>query len=108
VDVIEGLWGVMPNALENAVQLAPLFDPAWETMALERLRVGKTVLSVRLRRRFGQVAARLERVHGPRIHVDFTLRGQAAADAVTLDEIELRGARVGFEVEGNHALVWHA
>ncbi len=108
LDVIEGMWGVRPNALENAVQLAPLFDPVWETMALDRLRVGKTVLSVRLRRRFGQVAARLERVHGPRIHVDFTLRGQAAADAVTLDDIELRGARVGFEVEGNHALVWHA
>ncbi len=108
LDVIEGLWGVTPNALENAVQLAPLFDPAWDTMALDRLRVGKTVLSVRLRRRFGQVAARLERVHGPRIHVDFRLRGAAAADAVTLDDVELRGGRVGFEVEGNHALVWHA
>ena len=108
LDVIEGLWGVTPNALENAVQLAPLFEPAWDTMALDRLRVGKTVLSVRLRRRFGQVAARLERVHGPRIHVDFRLRGEATSDAVTLDDVELRGGRVGFEVEGNHALVWHA
>lgn len=107
LELIEGRWGVIPNALESAVQLAPLFEPAWDTMGLDRLRVGKTVLSIRLRRRFGQVAARLERVHGPRIHVDFRLRGQAVTEAVTLDDIELRGDRVGFEVEGNHALVWH-
>jgi len=105
---IEGLWGVRPNALEGAVQIAPWFPPEWEAMALDRLRVGRTVLSVRMRRRFGQVAARIERVHGPRLHVDFVLRGESASEAVMLDDVELRGGRVAFEADGSHALVWHA
>lgn len=105
---VEGLWGVRPNALEGAVRIAPWFPPGWDTMALDRLRVGRTVLSVRMRRRFAQVAARIDRVHGPRLHVDFELRGAPASEAVTLDDVELRGGRVAFEAEGTHALVWHA
>jgi hypothetical protein len=61
-----------------------------------------------MRRRFGQVAARIERVHGPRLHVDFVLRGEPASEAVMLDDVELRGGRVAFEADGSHALVWHA
>jgi len=105
---VEGLWGVRPNALEGAVRIAPWFPPRWDAMALERLRVGRTVLTVRLRRRFGQVAARVERVHGPRIHVEFHLRGLPADAVVQVDEVELRGGRAAFEADGTHALVWHS
>ncbi len=104
---IEGLWGVRPNALEGAVQLAPWFPADWEEMAVERLRVGRTVLTVRLRRRFGQVAGRVERVHGPRIHVEFELRGTPMDATVQVDDVELRGGRVAFEADGTHALAWH-
>lgn len=105
---VEGLWGVRPNALEGAVQIAPWFPPDWDAMSIERLRIGRTVLTVGLRRRFGQVAARVERVHGPRIHVEFHLRGTAAESAVQVDDVELRGGRVGFEADGAHALEWHS
>lgn len=105
---VEGLWGVRPNALEGAVRLAPWFPAEWDAMALERLRVGRTVLTVRLRRRFGQVAARVERVHGPRMHVEFHLRGVPADAVVQVDEVELRGGRAAFEADGTHALVWHS
>jgi hypothetical protein len=105
---VEGLWGVRPNALESAVRIAPWFPPDWEVMELERLRIGRTVLGVRLRRRFGQVAARIERIHGPRIHVEFELRGAPAAQMVALDDAELAPGRVAFEADGRHALVWHA
>lgn len=100
-----GCWGVRPNALEGAVRLAPWLPPGWDAMSLDRLRVGKTVLSVRLRRRFGQVAARVERVHGPRIHVEFVLRG-GPGGPVLLDDEELAGGRASFEADGSHALVW--
>lgn len=74
-------------------------------MALDRLRVGKSVLRVQLRRRFGQVAARVERMYGPRVHVEFVLRG-VPESPVLVDDVELRGARVAFEAEAGHALVW--
>lgn len=105
---IEGLWGIEPNALEGAVRFAPWFPAEWDAMAIERVRVGRTVLTVRMRRRFGQVAAKVERVHGPRMHVDFVLRGTPADAAVLVDDVELRGGRVAFEADGNHALVWHS
>lgn len=76
-------------------------------MSIERIRVGRTVLSVRMRRRFGQVAARVERVHGPRMHVEFALRGASAPATVQLDDVELGGGRVAFEADATHALVWH-
>lgn len=100
-----GVWGVRPNALEGGVRLAPWFPPEWEVMALDRLRVGKSVLRVQLRRRFGQVAARVERMYGPRVHVEFVLRG-VPESPVLVDDVELRGARVAFEAEAGHALVW--
>ncbi|MEZ4413683.1 MAG: hypothetical protein R2910_11915 [Gemmatimonadales bacterium] len=105
---VEGLWGVRPNALEGAVRLAPWFPPEWDAMALERLRVGRTVLTIRVRRRFGQVAARVERVHGPRMHVEFQLRGIPTDAIVQVDDVELRGGRAAFEADGTHALVWHS
>jgi hypothetical protein len=105
---VEGLWGVRPNALESAVRLAPWFPPEWEQMELERLRVGRTVLGVRLRRRFGQVAALIERIHGPRMHVEFELQGAPPAESVMLDDVALPPGRVAFEADGRHALVWHA
>jgi len=105
---MEGLWGVVPDALAGAVRIAPWFPPTWEAMAVERIRVGRTVLGVRMRRRFGQVAARIERLHGPRMHVEFVLRGAPPLATVQLDDVELGGGRVGFEADGAHALVWHA
>ena len=104
---VEGLWGVAPGALDGGVRVSPWFPPEWDSMSIERIRVGRTVLSVRMRRRFGQVAARVERVHGPRMHVEFALRGASAPATVQLDDVELGGGRVAFEADATHALVWH-
>ncbi len=105
---VEGLWGVEPSALEGGVRVAPWFPPDWDSMSIERIRVARTVLSVRIRRRFGQVAARVERVHGPRMHVEFALRGDPALATVQLDDVELGSGRVAFEADATHALVWHS
>lgn len=105
---VEGLWGVRPDALESAVRMAPWFPPDWDAMGLDRLRVGKTVLAVGLRRRFGQVSARVERLHGPRMHVEFGLRGVPDGGSVELDNVPLPGSRAAFEADGQHALTWHA
>jgi hypothetical protein len=104
---IEGLWGVRPDAINQAVAIEPWFPPAWDGMSIERLRVGRSVLNARLQRRFGQVVARVERIHGPRIHVEFRLLGPTAPSSVLLDDVELGGGRAGFEAESHHVLIWH-
>jgi hypothetical protein len=103
---IVGLWGVRPDAITQAVAIEPWMPPSWDAMGLERLRVGRSVLNVRLQRRFDQVVARVERIHGPRVHVEFRLRGHAPS-SVLLDDVELGGGRAGFEADSQHVLVWH-
>lgn len=107
VAAVEGLWGIRPDALASAIRIAPWFPAEWDRMAIERVRVGKSVLTVRLRRRFSQVAAQVERVHGPRIHVEFVLRGEADPGPVQLDDVPLGGARAAFEADGAHVLIWN-
>lgn len=94
---VEGLWGVTPDALANAVQVAPWLPPAWSEMSLRGLRVGATTLDLRLRRRPGRMVLRVERTHGPRLRINATLPGLGHAAAVTLNDEPLGGGRAVFE-----------
>ncbi len=104
---IEGLWGVVPDALEGAVRLAPHFPEEWDAMALKRLRVGRTTLDISVRRRPGRVVANLVRSAGPRVHVTLSLAGIGAPSAIELDELAIAGERVAFDAEGRHEIVYH-
>jgi len=105
---IEGWWGVRPDALAGAVRLAPRLPPEWDAMALDRLRVGRTVLRVRVRRRFGTTTMLVERVHGPRIFVEASVRGLPEGAVAEVDGVPLGAARASFEADGSHTLVWNS
>ncbi|MDX2119898.1 MAG: GH116 family glycosyl hydrolase [Gemmatimonadota bacterium] len=94
---VEGLWGVVPDALAGAVRVAPWLPPDWSEMSLRGLRVGATTLDLRLRRRPGRVVLRVERTHGPRLRLHATLPGLPASAAVTLNDEPLGGGRAVFD-----------
>jgi len=100
--VVEGLWGVIPDAPRQAVTIAPYLPPAWEKMALRRLRVGATTLDLRIRRRPGRTVLGIERLNGPRIRVIARLRSREAATLVTVNDEPLSADRAVFEVSGAH------
>jgi hypothetical protein len=102
--VIEGLWGVVPDALNHTVQVSPYLPHGWNEMALRRLRVGPTTLDLRLRRRPGRMCLGIARVHGPRIRFAATVRSQAPVDHISLDNEPLGGSRAVFEAGGEHEL----
>lgn len=104
--VIEGLWGIVPDATAEAVAVAPFLPPAWKEMALRRLRVGATTLDLRVRRRPGQLVLGVERVHGPRIRLTALPRGTAAPESVLVDDEPLGGGRAAFSVSGEHEVVF--
>ena len=94
---VEGLWGVTPDALAGAVQVAPWLPPEWSEMSLRGLRVGATTLDLRIRRRPGRIVLQVERSHGPRLRLNATLPGLSPAAAVTLNDEPLGGGRAVFE-----------
>ncbi len=97
---VEGLFGVVPDALHGAVSLSPHLPATWKDAALRRLRVGGTLLDLRLRRRGETVMLLLEKRAGPRIRVTASLRGAPAVQGVTINEEPVGSARVAFELDG--------
>ncbi|HXE57850.1 MAG TPA: GH116 family glycosyl hydrolase [Gemmatimonadales bacterium] len=100
--VIEGLWGVIPDALGGAVRIRPYLPARWERMALRRLRVGPTSLDVVVRRRPGGMVVRVRRRHGPGIRVELEPRALPAGAVATVDDVELGAARAVFEARAEH------
>jgi hypothetical protein len=104
--LVEGLWGVVPDALAGAVRVMPWLPPAWDAMALERLRVGRTSLTLEARRRPGGLVVRVRRTYGPRIHLVLGRAGAAPA-ALSVDDVPLGGTVARFDAEGEHEVTFH-
>ena len=98
---VRGLWGIEPDAPHASVRLAPELDRLGSSAALSRLRVGRSVLDVRLRRR-GEVASMaIRRGAGPPIMMDCTVRGAEVGELI-VDGEAVGGSRARFEVRESH------
>jgi hypothetical protein len=105
--VVQGLWGVIPDALNFGVTVRPALPPAWPEMALRRLRVGGSMLDLRLRRRPGRLVLRVELLQGPRPRMVAELPAAYPVSQVTLDDEALGGTRATFEVAGSHEVTFY-
>jgi familyl 116 glycosyl hydrolase-like protein len=103
--VVEGMWGVVPDAIGRSVSLAPHLPDGWGEMTLRRLRVGGTLLDCRLRRRGGALVLNLAVVTGPPIRVNCVLRGDRPG-RLLLDDDPLGGpgGAAGFELRSEAEL----
>ena len=100
------LWGVGPDAARGRVTLAPDIATLGEAAALSRLRVGRSVLDVRVRRRGEVVSLAVRKGAGPPIAVDCTIRGAAVRD-VLIDGHPVGGMRARFEARASHDVQLH-
>jgi hypothetical protein len=104
--VIEDQWGVAPDAPNGAVGLRPRLPAGWGRAGLSRLRIGRTILELRFRRRSAVTQLGVRRVMGPAIAVDCELPG-VPVDAAELDGVALGSGRARFEATGEHELILH-
>ncbi len=104
--VIEGLWGVVPDALNDALVLEPFLPDPWHEMTLRRLRIGATMLDLRLRRRPGAIALRVERIQGPRLRLAVSLRTRVPLTGLTLNDEPLGGSRAVFDIGAEDEVRW--
>jgi hypothetical protein len=106
IDSLGSLWGVGPDAVHGSVTLAPDVATLGGSAALSRLRVGRSVLDVRMRRRGEVVSLAVRRGSGPPIGVDCTVRG-AAVSEVLVDGHAVGGVRARFEARESHDIQLH-
>ena len=104
--VIEDVWGVEPDAPSDGVRLRPRLPAGWSRAGLSRLRVGRTILDLRFRRRGAVTQLSLRKVMGPAISVDCELP-DLPVEAAELDGVTLGSARARFEATGEHELILH-
>jgi hypothetical protein len=104
--MIEGLWGAVPSAPDESVTLSPWLPPEWARMTLRRLRVGRTVLDIELRRRAGQLIARVSRRFGPGLQLKLAPRTDAPIAGVMVDDVMLGGTRAQFQVRDEHEVIF--
>ena len=104
--VILGLWGVQPDARAGAVTLRPALPSTWRSMALTRLRVGRSILDFEVRRRRENLSVHVRRAAGP--SVVLTLEPRPALPGPTVvNDVELQGGRARFEVTDTHDVLVH-
>jgi hypothetical protein len=103
---IARLWGVHPDAPGGGATLAPDAAHLGSSAALSRLRIGRTVLDVRFRRRGDIVSLAVRRGAGPAIVVDCGVRGLPFSE-VLVDGEPIAGSRARFEVRDAHDLQFH-
>lgn len=106
LDAVAALWGLEPNAREDALAVAPLLPPAWRELALRRLRVGRSTIDLELRLRGETATLRVRHAHGPRLVVTAGLRGRAVA-SVDVDDTPMPASRVRFESHAEHEIRFH-
>lgn len=103
--VVEGLWGVRPDALNAAVRLAPWLPPEWPSMSLQRLRIGRSILDLELRRTAGGLQLSVVRNFGPSVLVEVEPRGAGAGSSLLVDGESLTGGRVRFQADDRHEVL---
>jgi hypothetical protein len=104
--VVTGLWGVVPDAPQGVLTLAPWFPSSWRETALLRLRIGATLLDCRLRRRQETVSLFAEKVSGPPVTLTARLRTGGPLLGTAVNGEPLGAATIRCEVESGVEVRW--
>ena len=104
--VVRDSWGIVPAAVEEQLAIALQLPSGASEMALTGVRVGRTTLTLRYRRRPGQVVMRCEITRGSALRLTAVLNGPAGTMQVSVDEVALGGGRAVFEASRGHELVF--
>lgn len=103
--VMGPLWGITPLAQCERLVLAPSLPAAWNDMAIRRLRIGRTALDLRLRRRPSTVQLTVDVRAGPPLRVSVRPR-ISGITSVTIDDVTLPTAHAAFEARSRHELAF--
>ena len=106
LEAVAALWGLEPNAPDGALALAPTVPAGWDGFALRRLRIGRSLLELEVRRRPRSLVVRAAHLFGPRLVLTVGARG-VEVEGTDVDDVALPGAWARFEAHGRHEVRFH-
>ncbi|HUR94438.1 MAG TPA: hypothetical protein VMY76_07630 [Gemmatimonadales bacterium] len=106
LEAVAALWGLEPDAPDDALAVTPAVPRGWDGFALRGIRVARTVLDLEARRRPGAIIVRTTHRFGPRLVLSVGVRGVDVV-ATDVDDVALSGARARFEAHERHEVRFH-
>jgi hypothetical protein len=105
-EVAGGLFGARADDPGGRFALAPWVPEGWNSMALRRLRLHRTLVDVDVRPRAEWATVRLSVSFGPTIPLALSLRNTPPVARVTVDEVPLVRDQAIFTLSAEHELVF--
>jgi hypothetical protein len=105
-EVAGGLFGARADDPGGRFALAPWVPEGWNSMALRRLRLHRTLVDLEVRPRAEWATVRLAASFGPPIPVALSLRNTPPVARVTVDEVALERGQAIFTLSDEHELVF--
>lgn len=105
-DAVQGLWGIVPEALDGACTFAPALPRTWREMELARCRVGASTVDLRVVRRPAGLAVKCRRTHGPALVVHLRPRLDFTPTGVLLNDHQFPGTEVAVTVGDEIEALW--
>jgi hypothetical protein len=99
-------WGIVHDAGQGVLRLAPQLEPDARTTRCGPFRAGRTVVALEVRRRPSSVVLRVEVTFGPPIRVEASLPDTPPDTPILVDDVPIAGPRVAFEARGSHEIHW--
>lgn len=99
-------WGLRPEGLEGALDVAPSLPTGWPEMTLERIRVGASTLDLKVRRRPAGLAIKCRTTHGPAVVVHLRPRLEFEPTAVLVQDEQVPGPAVTLVVGEEVEALW--
>jgi hypothetical protein len=104
--VVSGLWGIRPDAMASGLVVRPRLPPKWRDLGLLRLRIGGTVLDLRLRRREETVTLRADRLSGPPLRLTAAPAGDEPLASTTVNDEPVGAGRISCQLDRGVEVRW--
>jgi Amylo-alpha-1,6-glucosidase len=90
---LEGMLGLYPDATKNYLKIAPQLPADWDFINVENIKVGKSIISLQMKKEVGKTTYILKQKGNNKIHIEFN---PAFAQGTKFLSVLMNGKRLSF------------
>ncbi len=93
--ILEGMLGLYPDAAKNYLKISPQFPADWNFINVQNIKVGNSVLDLKMEKGNGKTIYTLEKKEGGNLHLEFN---PAFPKGTTFKKAIINGKEISFSV----------